>query len=77
VSRLRRRLDLLELQLHLEGRLRAVDNDGSEDIEARIARCRAEAALTPRDLIVIRQRYCDRASGRAQDPAWRMSPLSA
>jgi hypothetical protein len=53
----------------------AVIDDGSEDIEARIAHCRAETDLSARDLIVIVKRFCERAPGQTQDPTWTMRPL--
>jgi hypothetical protein len=42
----------------------AVIDDGSEDIEARIARCKAETDLSARDLLVIVKRFCQRVPGR-------------
>jgi hypothetical protein len=66
VSNLRQRLASLEQALHPEGRLCAIVDDGSEDIEARIARCGAETGLSPRDLIVIVKRFCERAPREAQ-----------
>jgi hypothetical protein len=72
MSRLQQRVAHIELAIHPAARLCAVADDGSEDIEARIARCRAEAGL-----IVVRQRYCERAPGGVQEPAWTVRPLSA
>jgi hypothetical protein len=46
VSRLQQRLAHLEQSLHPEGRLCAIVDDGSEDIEVRIARCGAETGLS-------------------------------
>jgi hypothetical protein len=52
----------------------AVIDDGSEDIEARIARCAAETGLSDRDLVVIIKRFFERAPGEAQEPPWTMRP---
>jgi hypothetical protein len=73
VSRLQQRLAHLEQSLHPEGRLCAVIDDGSEDIEARIARCGAETGLSARDLVVIVKRFC----GKTREPHWTMRPLVA
>lgn len=73
MSRLQQRLAHLEQSLHPEGRLCAVIDDGSEDIEARIARCGAETGLSARDLVVIVKRFC----GKTREPHWTMRPLVA
>ena len=52
-----------------------VIDDGSEDIEARIARCKAETDLSARDLLVIVKRFCQRVPGEAPKPPWTMRPL--
>jgi hypothetical protein len=70
VNRLRQRLDRLQHALETEGGCAVVDY-GSEDIEARIALCRAEAGLSARDLIVIVKGFCDGAPGEAQEPLER------
>lgn len=70
MNRLRQRLAHIEHAIHPEGRLCAVIDDGSEDIEVRISRCRAETGLSARDLLVIVKRFCGRAPGRAQEPPW-------
>jgi hypothetical protein len=77
MSRLLQRLERIEIGLHPEGRLFAVVDDGSEEIEGRMDRCRAEGGLSARDLIVIVKRYCERAPGRVQEPAWTVRPLCA
>jgi len=59
VSRLQQRLAHLEQSLHPEGRLCAIVDDGSEDIEARIARCGAETGLSARALVLIVKRFPD------------------
>jgi hypothetical protein len=56
-------------------RMCAVIDDGSEDIEARIARCRAETGLSGRDVVVIVKRFCELAPGKAPEPPWTMRPL--
>ena len=73
MNRLQQRLARLEHALHPEARLCAVIEDGSEDIEARIARCKAETGLSACDLLVIVKRFCV----QAQQPPWTMRPLCA
>jgi hypothetical protein len=46
MNRLQQRLAHIERAILPAGRMCAVTDDGSEDIEARIARCRAESPLT-------------------------------
>ena len=72
MNRQRQRLARLEHALHPEGRLCAVIDDGSEDVEARIARCKDETGLSARDLLVIVKRFYGRAPGKAQEPPWTM-----
>jgi hypothetical protein len=51
-----------------------VIDDGSEDIEARIARCKVETDLSSRDLLVIRKHLFGLARGKAQEAPWTMRP---
>ena len=69
------RLAHIERAIQPEGRMCVVIDDGSEDIEARIARCRAETGLSGRDVVVIVKRFCERALGEAQEQPWTMRPL--
>ena len=55
MNRLQQRLAHIERAILPAGRMCAVTDDGSEDIEARIARCRAETGLSDRDLVVDHQ----------------------
>jgi hypothetical protein len=75
VNRLQQRLAHIERAILPAGRMCAVIDDGSEDIEARIARCRAETDLSGRDVVVIVKRFCERAPGEAQEPPWTVPPL--
>ena len=64
MNRLQQRLAHIERAILPRGRMCAVIDDGSEDIEARIARCKAETDLSARDLLVIVKRFCQRVPGR-------------
>jgi hypothetical protein len=75
MNRLQQRLARIERAIQPEGRMCVVIDDGSEDIEARIARCRSETDLCARDILVILKRFCERAPGEAQEPPWTMRPL--
>ena len=59
MNRLQERLAHIERAILPAGRMCAVIDDGSEDIEARIARCGAETGLSARDLVVIVKRFPD------------------
>jgi len=52
-SRLRIRFVRLEQAIQSKGRLFVVRDDGAEEIEQRIARCKAETHVTLADLVVI------------------------
>jgi hypothetical protein len=75
VNRLQQRLVRIERAILPARRACVVIDDGSEDIEARIARCRAETGLSHRDFVVILKRFFPRAPGEAQEPPWTMRPL--
>ena len=75
MNRLQQRLAHIERAIQPEGRMCAVIDDGSEGIEARIARCRAETGLSDRDLLVILKPFLERTPGEAQEPPWTMRPL--
>ena len=75
MKRLQQRLAHIEHAILPAGRMCAIIDDGSEDIEARIARCRAETGLSDRDLVVILKRFFPRGPGEAQEPPWTMRPL--
>ena len=75
MNRLQQRLAHIERAILPARRMCVVIDDGSEDIEARIARCRVETGLSDRDLVVIRKRFFPRAPGEAQEPPWTMRPL--
>jgi hypothetical protein len=75
VNRLQQRLAQIERAIVPAGRMCAVIDDGSEDIEARIARCKAETDLSARDLLLIVKRFCQRVPGEAPEPPWTMRPL--
>jgi hypothetical protein len=77
MSRLCQRLAHVERAIQPAGRLFVIHEDGSEDIEAKIARCEAEAGLSHRDIVVIRDHFGGRVAGKTQEPAWRISPLRA
>ena len=71
MNRLQQRLAHTEHAILPAGRICAVIDDGSEDVEARIARCRAQTGLSDRDLVVILKRFFPRAPGEAQEPPGR------
>jgi hypothetical protein len=77
MNRLQQRLAHIERAIRPEGRMCVIIDDGSEDIEARIARCRAETGLSDRDLVVIIKRFFERAPGEAPGPPWTMRPALA
>ena len=75
MNRLQQRLAHIERAILPAGRMIAIVDDGSEDIEARIARCGAATNLSDHDLVVILKRFFPRAPGQAQEPPWTMRPL--
>jgi hypothetical protein len=63
--------------LQPEGRMCVVIDDGSEDIEARIARCKVETDLSSRDLLVIRKHLFGLRSVEIQDSTRRVFVIQA
>jgi hypothetical protein len=78
VNRLMQRLDQLEQIILPKGRVIAIHDDGFEDIEARIERCRAAVGITFRDLIVIMAYFSDpddEDRWRAPEPPWTVQQM--
>ena len=67
MNRLQQRLAHLERAALLVGRGIVIVDDGTEDIEVRKARCRAEVGLSDRDIVVIRKRSSRRTQVRLKN----------
>ena len=77
MNRLQQRLTRIERATLPAGRMCVVIDDGSDDIEARIERCRAETSLSDRDLVVILKPFFQRAPGRLKNRPGRCGPWLA
>jgi hypothetical protein len=75
-GRLRTRIERLEHGLQPKARMIIVRDDGMEDIEARIERCKAETQATLADLIVIIKRFT-RDPDRGAEAPWNVRPMLA
>ena len=72
ISRLRIRLVRLEQAIQPKGRLLVVRDDGTKEIEQRIARCKAETDATLADLIVIITSFGEPSPEMPSQAPWKV-----